>query len=73
MAKTERVEISTVQFEMAHGHGPRGRGGWGFFFDGADRTEQVWWAPSGSTYVEARRAAVVEARRRGATFVEVAS
>ena len=66
--------VSTTQFELAHGKKPRGRGSWAFAFDVAvngEFAEDLFW--SQGTFAEARRAAVVEARRRGVTHVEVQS
>jgi hypothetical protein len=65
-------DFSSRQYEASHGRAPRGRGGWGFFFDYARDASAAWWAPVGASYSEAKRAAVAEARRRGAYHVEVA-
>lgn len=68
-----KVEVSTSEFEFAHGRKPRGRGGWGFFF-GDDRAAEVEWAPGGGIlYADAKRWAIEEAKRRGHWLVRVAS
>lgn len=67
-----RVEVSTTQYQFAHGKAPRGRGYWAFEFPGQG-TNQPWFAPGQQSYSEARRAAVAEANRRGVCFVRVCS
>jgi hypothetical protein len=64
------VYVDTREFEVAHGRKPRGRGGWAFFFEYGQTGEAFW---ANGTYAEARRAAVAEAKRRGATDVFVGS
>lgn len=69
--KLSEVEISTHEYESAHGHAPKGRGHWGFFFGNGLSTP--WFAPGDILYSEARKLARVEAQRRGVTRVSVAS
>lgn len=57
-----RVFFSTLEYERNHGAMPRGRGSWAFV-DALHARKMnyldfVWWAPSGLTYSEAKRAAV---------------
>lgn len=66
------VYVSTAQYLRAHGRPPRGRGGWAFFFDRNDAIDSAFWVYN-STYADARKVAVQEARRRGCTYVEVGS
>ncbi len=65
--------VSTDQYQFAHGKSPRGFGSWGFFFDDARDASQVWFAEPAMTYAQAKRAAIVEAKRRDAVRIEVAS
>lgn len=69
--KLNEVEISTRDYEFAHGHAPRGRGSWAFYFPDDLRT--AWWAPALLLYSEACRHARAEAQRRGVDSVSVAS
>lgn len=71
MPRTAKPEVSTAEYVRSHGREPRGSGRWAFFFDGDDRAEAAWFAPGQVTFAEARKAAVAEARRRGASRVEV--
>ncbi len=64
--------VSSDYYQFAHGKSPRGQGSWGFFFDGDRDAIAAWFAPYGS-YSQAKAAAVAEAKRRGASRVEVAS
>jgi hypothetical protein len=64
------IEVNIDQYRFSHGHAPRGEGQWGFFFDGRDAIEKVFWAHG--TFGQAKRAAKKEARRIRSTFIEVA-
>jgi hypothetical protein len=67
------VEVSTVDFEFAHGRKPRGHGMWGFYFGFSRRNvvqEPVFFTAS---YAAAKRQAVAAAAARGFTHVEVGS
>ena len=70
MAKTMStmgpVEVRTTAYAFAHGKAPRGTGAWAFVI--GCRPDLFWFTGS---YGEAKRAAVAEARRRGAIRVEV--
>lgn len=69
------MEFSSRYYQLAHGKAPRGYGSWAFYFDASAATapsDQAWWAPAGM-FGEAKRAAVAEAKRRGASRIEVAS
>lgn len=61
------VTFSTTQYVFAHGHEPRGRGGWAFRAWG---TREEWTFFNG-TFTEARRQATAWARERGVERVEV--
>jgi hypothetical protein len=63
------VQVSTAQYEFAHGRKPRGTGDWAFFFDG-DRAP--FWVV-GVSFTEARKHAVTVAAERGVSRVEVGS
>ena len=64
-----QVRVSTTSFRFAHGHSPRGEGGWAFDFNGRGQTE---FAPRG-TFAEAKKWAVNRAVELGTTLVEVCS
>jgi hypothetical protein len=49
------IEFSTREYEWTHGHKPRGRGYWWFFFEGHEFS--AW-----GTYTEAKRACVKKIR-----------
>ncbi len=53
-----KIEFLTSAYCFAHGHPPRGRGGWAFRID---RSAAIFWA--NGTYVEAKKAAAEEAKR----------
>lgn len=63
---TPRFETST--FTRSHMCAPRGFGSWAFAF-GTEGAEP--WFTHAMTFTEARRAATVEARRRGTSVVFV--
>jgi hypothetical protein len=71
VASMAQTTITTTAYEFSHGKRPAGRGYWGFFFNPGDRLSAVsdsadlWWATGASTFGEARRQALAEARRRG--------
>lgn len=66
------VLVQTFEYEYSHGHLPRGKGQWGFYF-GNDRGT-IWWASIVSIYYsEAKKLAIAEAKKRGATSIKVAS
>ena len=67
------MNVSTATFEFAHGRKPRGTGSWAFYFDGDDSLDAMFWASPYGTYSAAKRQAVAEAKRRGASSVAVAS
>lgn len=73
--KTAAVRVDAGEYLVSRGFSPRGRGSWAFAFDdqSVDDLEGLWWAPGSVPYAEARRAAIAEARRRGATLVKVCS
>ena len=68
-----QISIDTRAYELNHGAIPRGRGSWAFYFDeGNDApVERAWFAPGSLTFSEAKRAAIAEGKRRGATFATV--
>jgi hypothetical protein len=65
------VYVNTREYEFAHGKRPRGEGGWAFFFNPRAEVGTACWFTG--TYAEARKAAVAEAKRRGAPEVWVGS
>jgi hypothetical protein len=72
---TKRMIIDTRAYELAHGHIPRGRGGWLFYFDESnDAPAEHAWCPGGDlTYAEAKKLATQRASEIGAFFITVAS
>jgi hypothetical protein len=68
VAKVERITVETSEYEFSHGKRPCGQGTWAFTFDRRSYVsiDEVWWTPF-VTWSDARRRAVTEARRRGAT------
>jgi hypothetical protein len=67
------VVVSTDEYVASHGHSPRGRGSWAFFFGDDDSIEAAWFTPGSTIYGEARQLAITEAIRRGVRFVKVGS
>lgn len=67
------VFVDSTEYRLAHGKEPRGMGGWMFFFDREQDVMKAWSAPANSSYGEAKKAAVAEAKRRGARIVRVGS
>ena len=63
------VEVDTHEFRFSHGKAPRGFGQWAFFFDNSN--EPVF-APH-SSFADARRWAVAEAKAGGHSVVRVGS
>lgn len=71
--KRREVEVSTVEYEFAHGRNPRGYGSWAFAFRrGENDLNQLFWV-NGATYRDAKKAAITEAIRRGSYEVHVCS
>lgn len=68
------IYFDTREYERAHGHTPRGRGSWAFFFGGTSKyAEAAWFTPGSTTYGEAKRLARAEAKSRGVEDVIVGS
>lgn len=67
------MEIATGHFEFVHGAKPRGRGRWGFYFDGQTQIEALFSVREQLLFSAACKVARAEARRRGARRIEVAS
>ncbi len=75
---TPAVKFSTREFELAHGHKPRGFGSWAFNLDLRD--EPLFWVHQ-STYANAKKLATAHTKevlfarghRDGVWFVEVCS
>lgn len=65
---TAPVRFETSTFTRSHMRAPRGFGSWAFAF-GTEGGEP--WFTHAMTFTEARRAATVEARRRGVSLVFV--
>jgi len=64
------VEVSTREYEFAHGRAPRGVGNWAFFVAGNAAREPFWFNGS---YGQARVAAVRHFAALGVTDVVVGS
>ncbi len=58
--------VHTEQFEWSHGKKPRGTGGWAFQFD---KDSEPYFPKGSLTYAEAKRQAMAEGRRRGASRI----
>ena len=67
------VEVSTTQWEFAHGRRPSGRGYWLFQMGDQSRLDELFQVPGLVVFSEARRQAVREAVRRGVHRVSVCS
>jgi hypothetical protein len=67
--KLSDVQIFTNSYEFAHGHKPRGRGSWAFYF--GDDASTPWWTPGSLLYSEATKLVRIEAQRRGVTAISV--
>lgn len=65
------TDIETREYELTYGKTPRGRGSWAFFFDGDEDALKAFFTPGSTTYKEARKLAIAEAAKRGATRIEV--
>jgi len=61
------IRIETMPFQRSHSRAPRGEGMWAFAF-GTESSEPFF---ASGTFAEARRAAEIEARRRGVRVVFV--
>ena len=70
--RASEVDVSTCEFEFAHGRLPRGSGSWAFFPRGDHRMEACVWI-NGLMYGEARRLAQQIAAARGIDAIEVGS
>jgi hypothetical protein len=64
------IEVITSHYEFAHGHKPRGTGYWLFYFN-PKRQHEVF--SHVGPYGEAKRAAIMEAKRRHEPEVFVCS
>jgi hypothetical protein len=61
------VDFNTRSYELTYSKLPRGYGSWAFYFS---RDPEPWFAPT-STFADAKKAAKVEANRRGDFLVSV--
>jgi hypothetical protein len=57
-----RIDVSTHEFEIAHGVLPRGYGHWAFFFGRSREPQDAWWCEG--KYGDVKKLAIIEARRR---------
>lgn len=64
------IRVDTSAYYFAHGHEPRGRGSWAFYFN---PQEEPWWAPGSLLYSKARQLALREAQKRGLYSFTVAT
>ena len=62
------IEVSTSEYEFAHGKRPRSDGTWAFFFD---RVTEPFFV--NGSYSEAKRQAIKYAKERGYSRIEVGS
>jgi hypothetical protein len=70
MKQQQQVNFNAVGFQRLHGHMPRGRALWIFYFQ--DDPQEPWVAGlAPRTYQEAKQLAAAEACRRGVTSVRV--
>ena len=63
-----KPEVRTEKFEGSHGRKPKGTGGWAFQYDNDPKPHFIQGSVS---YAEAKRQAMAEGRRRGASRVHV--
>jgi len=76
MQTVRSITISTRAYELSHGHKPKGRGSWAFFYDGNTdvmNAPYVFWSAGNMTYSEALRDARYMARIGGHFHIEVGS
>jgi hypothetical protein len=68
------VTVDTSNYEFTHGRKPRGYGAWAFqqFEDMDCMDKRIIWV-YGSTFSDARRVAVAEAKKRGLDTLYVAT
>ena len=67
-----KINVSTRQFEIAHGRKPRGTGNWAFnLLDDQGRTVATVW--HNGTFTDAKKEAVARARFAGSQDIEVGS
>jgi hypothetical protein len=65
----KQVQVLTSKFRFAHGHSPRGEGGWFFEFGKEGQLEHAPWG----TFSDAKKWAVNRAVQLGTTRVSVCS
>ncbi len=70
---TPAPEVRTTDYQFAHGKMPRGTGSWAFFMNCRYNMDKVWFAPMLTSFAEAKKLAIEEGRRRGATYISVGS
>lgn len=68
----ESIEISTSNYQFAHGKKPSGRGGWAFEFK-INGQWQVEFAPGQMLYTDAKKWAVERAKELKTSMVRVGS
>ncbi len=56
--------FDTGDFELAHGHKPRGKGTWGFRFHYCEGATVVFWSPANDYYSEAKACVIRQSRAR---------
>ena len=67
------MEFNTREYEMSHGHTPRGRGSWAFIYFSNKKVSSPEFVPGSVTYGEAKKAARARAKEVGAYMVVVCS
>lgn len=67
------IEVSTSQYEFAHGRRPAGRGYWAFFFDGQTDVNQAFFSGRAQLYSQALKDAKAYAKEHGHTSITIGS
>jgi hypothetical protein len=68
-----KIEFVTNYYAFAHGRQPRGCGSWAFGSKACTPLDEIFWAPAGSSFTEAKTAAIKWARSAGLSTVYVQS
>lgn len=68
----EGLEVNTNKYQFAHGKKPNGNGMWAFKLSG-HQIEQDAWTPNAMNYGDAVKWAKEEAKKIGATRIDVLS
>lgn len=71
MSYINSISIDSTDYIVAHGHQPKGRGVWAFFIGCRNDISKLFFTPRSTSYTEARKLAVQEARRMGVDYISV--